>query len=188
MKKVELSSLRDVISAGTSTFDAENIYTDKQDGFMMQFASQGQFGRGIYFAEEACKTHTPFCSHFNVKWRSTYQDRLGTNLRKSWRCIIQACYSANYATKAATLQPDVREAKGMALDESEFLLANILIGACLTSFGPKIQIQIEMIAPFSFGSSHPHPLMIAILYSRDRQHDRDGQRQVKNATFCAILY
>jgi len=55
------------ISAGTSTFDAENIYTDKQDGFMMQFASQGQFGRGIYFAEEACKTHTPFCSQFNVK-------------------------------------------------------------------------------------------------------------------------
>ena len=101
---------------------------------------------------------------------------------------VQACYSANYATKAATLQPDVREAKGMVLDESEFLLANILVGACLTSFGPKIQIQIEMVAPFSFGSPHPHPLMVAILYSRDRQHDRDGQRQVKNATFCAILY
>ena len=37
---------------GTGTFDAANIYEDKQDGFMMQFASKGQWGRGLYFAEE----------------------------------------------------------------------------------------------------------------------------------------
>ena len=38
---------------GTGNFDAANIYEDKQDGFMMQFASPGQWGRGLYFADEA---------------------------------------------------------------------------------------------------------------------------------------
>ena len=38
---------------GTGNFDAANIYEDKQDGFMMQFASAGQWGRGLYFADEA---------------------------------------------------------------------------------------------------------------------------------------
>ena len=42
---------------GTGTFDAANIYEDKQDGFMMQFASKGQWGRGLYFAEEAGYSH-----------------------------------------------------------------------------------------------------------------------------------
>ena len=44
---------------GTGTFDAANIYEDKQDGFMMQFASKGQFGKGLYFAEgRATRTST----------------------------------------------------------------------------------------------------------------------------------
>ena len=38
---------------GTGNFDAANIYMDKQDGFMMQFASAGQWARGLYFADEA---------------------------------------------------------------------------------------------------------------------------------------
>ena len=42
---------------GTGTFDAANIYEDKQDGFMMQFASKGQFGKGLYFAEEPGYSH-----------------------------------------------------------------------------------------------------------------------------------
>lgn len=37
---------------GTGGFDALNICNDKQDGFMMQFASKGQWGRGLYFAAE----------------------------------------------------------------------------------------------------------------------------------------
>ena len=42
---------------GTGAFDAANIYEDKQDGFMMQFASKGQFGKGLYFAEEPGYSH-----------------------------------------------------------------------------------------------------------------------------------
>lgn len=56
-----------------------------------QFASQGQWGRGLYFAAEAGYSHI-------------------------------------YATKAANLQPDVRDSKGMNRDECEFLLATLLIG------------------------------------------------------------
>ncbi len=42
---------------GTGGFPAENIYNDRQDGFMMQFASEGQWGRGLYFAEDAGYSH-----------------------------------------------------------------------------------------------------------------------------------
>ena len=42
---------------GTGGFPAENIYMDRQDGFMMQFASEGQWGRGLYFAEDAGYSH-----------------------------------------------------------------------------------------------------------------------------------
>ena len=38
---------------GTSGMDPSVIYDDQQDGFMMQFAAQGYWGRGIYFAENA---------------------------------------------------------------------------------------------------------------------------------------
>ena len=38
---------------GTSGLDPSVIYDDQQDGFMMQFAAQGYWGRGIYFAENA---------------------------------------------------------------------------------------------------------------------------------------
>ena len=58
---------------------------------MLQFASQGQWGRGLYFAAEAGYSHI-------------------------------------YATKAANLQPDVRDSKGMNRDECELLLATLLIG------------------------------------------------------------
>lgn len=68
------------------------IYEDRQDGFMMQFASAGQWGRGLYFAEEAG-------------------------------------YSDIYASKAKHMQPDVRDTKGLAMDESEFMLASLLVGS-----------------------------------------------------------
>ena len=42
---------------GTGGFPSQNIYTDKLDGFMMQFASDGQWGRGLYFAKEATYSH-----------------------------------------------------------------------------------------------------------------------------------
>ena len=42
---------------GTSTLDPSVIYDDEQDGFMRQFAAQGYWGRGIYFAESACYAH-----------------------------------------------------------------------------------------------------------------------------------
>lgn len=57
----------------------------------MQFASPGQWGRGLYFAAEAG-------------------------------------YSAYYATKASSLQPDIRDSKSMRKDECELLLATLLIG------------------------------------------------------------
>lgn len=44
---------------GTSGFDALNICNDKQNGFMVQFASKGQWGRGLYFAAEPGTYLTP---------------------------------------------------------------------------------------------------------------------------------
>ncbi|KAL7465230.1 hypothetical protein ACHAXS_005564 [Conticribra weissflogii] len=38
---------------GTSALEPSVIYQDKMDGFMMQFAAQGLWGRGIYFADKA---------------------------------------------------------------------------------------------------------------------------------------
>eukprot|EP00579_Thalassiosira_antarctica_P016237 CAMPEP_0201944724 /NCGR_PEP_ID=MMETSP0903-20130614/53539_1 /ASSEMBLY_ACC=CAM_ASM_000552 /TAXON_ID=420261 /ORGANISM="Thalassiosira antarctica, Strain CCMP982" /LENGTH=763 /DNA_ID=CAMNT_0048487777 /DNA_START=171 /DNA_END=2460 /DNA_ORIENTATION=- len=48
---------------GTSSLDPSIVYADKMDGFMMQFAAQGLWGRGIYFADKASYSknysHTP---------------------------------------------------------------------------------------------------------------------------------
>ena len=38
---------------GTSAMDPMVIYNDQQDGFMMQYASEGYWGKGIYFANNA---------------------------------------------------------------------------------------------------------------------------------------
>lgn len=38
---------------GTSTLDPSVVYDDQFDGFMMQFAASGLWGRGIYFADKA---------------------------------------------------------------------------------------------------------------------------------------
>jgi ABC-type branched-subunit amino acid transport system substrate-binding protein len=38
---------------GTSSLDPAMIYDDTQDGFMMQFARQGLWGRGLYFAAKS---------------------------------------------------------------------------------------------------------------------------------------
>jgi len=38
---------------GTSSLDPAAIYNDQMDGFMMQFAAKGFWGRGIYFADKA---------------------------------------------------------------------------------------------------------------------------------------
>jgi hypothetical protein len=75
---------------------------------MMQFASAGQWGRGLYFAEEAA-------------------------------------YSDLYASKAAQM-PDGGRSKGMQPDESEFMLANILLGKEIemdrdTSRGPTTRLD-----------------------------------------------
>jgi|EP01047_Picozoa_sp_COSAG01_P015539 hypothetical protein len=42
---------------GTSGLDPAEIYNDKQSGFMMQFSSQGFWGRGLYFAQKASYSH-----------------------------------------------------------------------------------------------------------------------------------
>jgi len=42
---------------GTSALDPAVIYDDQQDGFMMQFAEKGFWGRGIYFAEKSIYSH-----------------------------------------------------------------------------------------------------------------------------------
>jgi len=38
---------------GTSSLNPDVIYSDQQDGFMMQLSQQGQWGRGIYFSERS---------------------------------------------------------------------------------------------------------------------------------------
>lgn len=43
---------------GTSNVDPSKIYRDTMDGFMMQFAQKGLFGRGIYFSDKSS------CSHY----------------------------------------------------------------------------------------------------------------------------
>lgn len=47
---------------GTSSLDPSVIYDDKQDGFMMQFASAGFWGRGLYFADKAA-----YSSYYSFK-------------------------------------------------------------------------------------------------------------------------
>jgi len=48
---------------GTSSLDPSVVYNDQMDGFMMQFAAEGLWGRGIYFADKAAYSknysHTP---------------------------------------------------------------------------------------------------------------------------------
>jgi hypothetical protein len=43
---------------GTSTLDPVVIYNDPMDGFMMQFAAAGLWGRGIYFADKGEYSHS----------------------------------------------------------------------------------------------------------------------------------
>jgi len=43
---------------GTSALDPQDIYLDKQDGFMMQFSQTGFWGRGIYFADKSVYSHS----------------------------------------------------------------------------------------------------------------------------------
>lgn len=43
---------------GTSTLDPVVIYNDPMDGFMMQFAAAGFWGRGIYFADKGEYSHS----------------------------------------------------------------------------------------------------------------------------------
>ena len=38
---------------GTSARNPASIYEDEQDGFMMQYAAEGMWGRGLYFADKA---------------------------------------------------------------------------------------------------------------------------------------
>ena len=59
---------------GTGNFPAHNIYTDKSDGFMMQYASDGQWGRGLYFAKDA-----GYCDAAN--FASRYGTEPGPGLR-----------------------------------------------------------------------------------------------------------
>ena len=43
---------------GTRRTDPQEIYKDRQDGFMMQHSKEGMWGRGIYFAEKASYSDT----------------------------------------------------------------------------------------------------------------------------------
>ena len=43
---------------GTSKIHPSAIYEDDADGFMMQYAAAGMWGRGIYFADKAAYSHS----------------------------------------------------------------------------------------------------------------------------------
>jgi len=54
---------------GTSVLDPSIVYADKMDGFMMQFAAQGLWGRGIYFADKA--SYSKNYSHKPTKFQTS---------------------------------------------------------------------------------------------------------------------
>jgi len=60
---------------GTSKTDPAKIYNDRQDGFMMQFAQRGLWGRGIYFAD-----HSSYSNRYSFKPSEFYclEDRPDT--------------------------------------------------------------------------------------------------------------
>jgi hypothetical protein len=60
---------------GTSHLDPDVIYNDRQDGFMMQFAQRGFWGRGIYFAEKSSYSHSYAYTPHGDTWQATFMDR-----------------------------------------------------------------------------------------------------------------
>lgn len=60
---------------GTSNVDPDVIYRDHQDGFMMQLAQQGLWGRAIYFAEHSSYSDNYSYTPSGASFQPSYNDR-----------------------------------------------------------------------------------------------------------------
>ena len=60
---------------GTSNVDPDVIYNDPQDGFIMQMAKYGWWGRGLYFALSSLYSHSYAYRPYGNFWQATYGDR-----------------------------------------------------------------------------------------------------------------
>lgn len=90
---------------GTGSTDAAAIYTDKQDGFMMQFGKEGQWGRGLYFAEDAL-----YCEEAGYVTRGTRE-----------RSVSQLDPTGH----------DQQQEGQLLYGESEVLMCSLLLGDCI---------------------------------------------------------
>jgi ABC-type branched-subunit amino acid transport system substrate-binding protein len=60
---------------GTTNLDPDVIYRDRADGFMMQFARMGFWGRGLYFAEHSRYSDMYSYKPWGPSWQPTSTDR-----------------------------------------------------------------------------------------------------------------
>ena len=60
---------------GTSNVDPDVICSDPQDGFIMQLAKYGWWGRGVYFALSSRYSHSYAFRPYGSVWQATYGDR-----------------------------------------------------------------------------------------------------------------
>jgi Receptor family ligand binding region/Poly(ADP-ribose) polymerase catalytic domain len=60
---------------GTTNLDPDVIYRDRQDGFMMQFARMGIWGRGLYFAEQSVYSDAYSYKPTGPSWQPAFSDR-----------------------------------------------------------------------------------------------------------------
>ena len=101
---------------GTSKLDPSVIYNDRQDGFMMQFAAQGFWGRGIYFAEKAS-----YSNSYAYKPPSSLLD--GSGNVTSGNGLASSWFGGGSSTKKKDTRPDEGQH-----DEKEMFLATLLVG------------------------------------------------------------
>ena len=59
---------------GTSNVDPDVICSDPQDGFIMQLAKYGWWGRGLYFAASSLYSHSYAYRPYGSVWQATYGD------------------------------------------------------------------------------------------------------------------
>lgn len=83
---------------GSSSLDPKIIYEDKMDGFMMQFAARGFWGRGLYFADKAV-----YCTHYSYR-------------------PPQATLASSFLSSSTGERP------GGNADEKEMFLTKLLVG------------------------------------------------------------
>jgi len=79
---------------GTSSLDPEIVYNDQQDGFMMQFAKEGFWGRGIYFAQHSeyadCYSYKPYENQANQNGLLPFQTGERDNAKRDERELFLA--------------------------------------------------------------------------------------------------